>query len=207
MMGTVRNGRSRVDAAAPGELAGSMAAFTGRGWVFDEVDAWLAGGKRRFLLTGDAGTGKSTIAARLVEFSRGESPSGLPHLGEGFLSATHFCRAHEDQSLDPRRVFEHIALQLAAGEPGFREALLREAEQPGVIVSIAGTATAEHAVGAEVVGVRIGSLDLGRLSAREAFDRTLRRPLESFCAERSEPVVILIDALDEALSYEARPDL
>ncbi len=207
VMGALGNGESRVVVAEPAELAGSTAGFTGRGWVFDEADAWLARGERRFLLTGDAGTGKSTVAARLVAFSRGEPPSGRARLEKGFLSAAHFCRAREDRSLDPLRVFEHIALQLATGVPRFREALFREAEGRGVTVSITGTATAGHAVESEVTGVRIGMLDLAGLSAREAFDRCLRRPLESLYAERSEPVVILIDALDEALSYQARPNL
>jgi WD40 repeat protein len=192
----------------PADLALRSGEFTGRDWVFDAIDAWLtAGGERRFLLLGDAGTGKSAIAARLVEISRGEVVLAYQRLTKAFLSAAHFCRAREDQTIDPRRALEHISLQLAARYRRFGEALEQEAQRPGIALTITGTAVTQAAVQAEVSGVRIGSLDVGGLSARETFDRLLRRPLEVLCVDRQEPVVILIDGLDEALSYDGRTTL
>jgi DNA replication protein DnaC len=37
--------------------------FTGRQWVFDEIDLWLQESEKRFfILTGEPGVGKSAIA-------------------------------------------------------------------------------------------------------------------------------------------------
>ncbi len=46
--------------------------FVGRKWVFDEIDSWLSGEQQQnkpkyFILIGKAGTGKSAIAAKLIE--------------------------------------------------------------------------------------------------------------------------------------------
>ncbi|HET6715841.1 MAG TPA: hypothetical protein VFG90_01835, partial [Nitrososphaeraceae archaeon] len=49
--------------------------FSGREWVFTEIDNWLnydqVNRQRYFIITGKAGSGKSTIAARLIEISNG----------------------------------------------------------------------------------------------------------------------------------------
>src|SRR3712207_7460370 len=45
-----------------------------RSWVLDTVDAWLASGRRVLLITGTAGAGKSTIAARIVQMGGGNVP-------------------------------------------------------------------------------------------------------------------------------------
>ncbi len=38
--------------------------FTGRQWVFDDIDRWLQESEERFfILTGETGVGKSTIAS------------------------------------------------------------------------------------------------------------------------------------------------
>jgi len=50
--------------------------FVGRKWVFDEIDNWLNDEKQNkpkyFIVTGKAGSGKSTIAAKLIEISNGD---------------------------------------------------------------------------------------------------------------------------------------
>jgi len=58
-----------------------MLGFTGRTWVFEAVNNWLAqpDGSRFFALTGVPGSGKTAIASRLFQFARKEvlPPDGL----------------------------------------------------------------------------------------------------------------------------------
>ena len=80
--------------------------FTGRQWVFQAVDNWLASpdGPRFFLLSGEPGSGKTAVAARLWQLARGTiapSTGGLVHLTPGFLSAVHFCAAHDHRWIEP----------------------------------------------------------------------------------------------------------
>jgi WD40 repeat protein len=165
----------------PPELRERLDEFTGRGWVLDAVDAWLESPTRTLLITGTAGTGKSTVAARLAQVRE--------------LAYAHFCRAGDDATLDPLRFLERLGERLAAQVPGFAEELASEAK-----TEIAGTATAEQAAaGAQVVGVLIRELHVGSASPRLALDRLLRRPLER--AGAGERIVVLVDALDEALTY------
>jgi ABC-type glutathione transport system ATPase component len=46
--------------------------FTGREWVFKAIKNWLADidGSRYFLLTGEPGSGKTAIAARLSSYTQ-----------------------------------------------------------------------------------------------------------------------------------------
>src|SRR6476619_3434654 len=57
-------------------IANKTKDFVGRKWVFDEIDNWLNDNskdrKKYFIVTGKAGFGKSTIAAKLIEISRGD---------------------------------------------------------------------------------------------------------------------------------------
>ena len=85
--------------------------FTGRAWLFERLDQWLAKPRSRvFLITGDPGTGKSAILATLVHRN--------PHVG-----AFHFCVSSLADSLDPLRFVRSVAAQLASQMPGYRTAL------------------------------------------------------------------------------------
>ena len=56
--------------------------------------------------------------------------------------------------------------------------------------------------GSQVQNVVIHELCIGVLSARSTFDRVVRSPLEAlFASGFDRPVVLLVDALDEALTY------
>ena len=57
--------------------------FTGREWLFDEIDAWRVGSNERALLiTGDPGVGKSAVVAQLVHLNP-----------DGQVIAHHCCQA------------------------------------------------------------------------------------------------------------------
>ena len=49
--------------------------FSGRTWVFDRIHEWLVTPQKNrvFLLTGEPGSGKTAIAARLAQFSSGSA--------------------------------------------------------------------------------------------------------------------------------------
>ncbi len=184
-------------------IAEHTRAFSGRGWVFQAIDQWLADpeGLRLFLLCGGPGTGKSAIAARLVQLIEDQTAGELtPHLGQPGLSFYHFCEAFNDPTLDPMRFVKRLSLHMAASYPAFAQALTQvEARDPEIHVR---QQIREAAPGAVVAGVVIQNLHLGNLTAREAFDRVVRQPLEQLCTPDVQgTILIVVDALDAALAY------
>ena len=83
------------------ELARLARHFTGRVWLLDELAGWVDDptGSRVFLITGDPGTGKSAVIARLVD----RHPR---------VAAYHLCVASLADSLDPVRFVRSVAAQL-----------------------------------------------------------------------------------------------
>jgi WD40 repeat protein len=181
--------------------------FTGREWVFEAIDDWLADaeGARVFLLSGRPGTGKTAIAAQLVRMAEGEVPTQpYRHLGVGSTQFFHFCQAFHNDTLDPLRFTKALSLELARRYPAFAEALTRTGTQDSQIHvetrQKVGTASDQALlVGAIVV---VENLSIGNLSARVAFDRVVAGPLKQIPqAGAKESILILVDALDEALTY------
>jgi len=186
----------------PTHITDGLEDFTGRQWAFERLNAWLeTRNSHTFLITGEPGCGKSTIAARLVQFSAGEtSMVMLPHLAENCLTYAHFCQARFDSTLDPLRFVEALSRQLAYRYQPFAFALTQMYDQDITINATSIVGIAES--GSEVTGVVIKELHIGNLSARVAFDRLVRKPLEQLCtATFQETLLILVDALDEALTY------
>jgi archaellum biogenesis ATPase FlaH len=162
-------------------------AFIGRRWAIDRVDRWLGSDARLMVIAGDPGAGKSALVDRVAD------------LGD----AVYRCRAGQRSTGDPVRFAESIAEQLSASLRGFSEALMEvTAELSGRAgdVRITGTASAETAhAGASVAGV---SVTLTNASTDEALDRLVRRPLQRLSPAK--PPVVIVDALDEALTYRAQ---
>jgi hypothetical protein len=183
--------------------------FTGRKWVFQAINDWLADpeASRFFLITGEPGSGKTAIAAKLYQFSldcdRGTIPEGLINLKRHFLSASYFCSARDSWSVDPRAFTESLASQLASKYPKYREALAKKiSENQQIQINV----KLENVQAQNVAGVIV------RISSEfteTIFNLVIREPLEAMYRGEDQPdkAVILVDALDEALTYSGKVNI
>ena len=133
--------------------------FSGREWLFEEIDAWRVSGKDRVLLiTGDPGIGKSAIVAELVHRNPG-----------GQVLAYHCCQADTLETLQPGRFVRSIAAMIASDlaeyaeklkEPEVEEALseARAARDPGSALE-AGVLTPLQSLPAPADGARYLLID------------------------------------------------
>jgi len=101
--------------------------FTGRKWVFDEIDKWLAtpDAPHMLIITGEPGIGKTSIAAQLTRFSTGVKvpQTNYVYIGTGFLSAFHFCSARNGGWISPDSFTRSLSTQLSFRYPAFAQAL------------------------------------------------------------------------------------
>jgi len=92
------------------DLARHRSRFTGRDWLKAEVEGWLASTKRVLWITGDAGVGKSAIAAWLCD-----------HRPE--ITAYHFCHFDNTDRVDVRKALFSLAYQLSTQLPIYQDRL------------------------------------------------------------------------------------
>jgi hypothetical protein len=90
------------------DLARHLSRFTGRDWLMTEVEEWLASTKRVLWITGEAGVGKSAVAAWLCD----KRPE---------IVAYHFCRFNIAERVDARRVLFSLAYQLSTQLPIYQD--------------------------------------------------------------------------------------
>jgi hypothetical protein len=116
------------------------------------------------------------------------------------VKAAHFCQA-SSRNITPQAFAEGIANQLTGTVTGFGKALRDTLADDRV--SIVGTAQAGMATaGSSLTGVAIGRIDLGALGDELSFDRAFTQPLKKLYASgHGEPMLLLVDALDEADTY------
>jgi hypothetical protein len=86
--------------------------FTGRRWVFEEIDRWLndQNASRVFWISGGPGVGKTALSSYFAA-----------HRPE--VVAFHFCRHDNVQKRDPRRAVMSIAYQLSTQLPEYEQRL------------------------------------------------------------------------------------
>lgn len=162
-------------------VAKCVKAFTGREWVFAEIDRWLADpeGPTFFLITGEPGVGKSAMAARLTQVRK--------------LAAYHFCIARDVKTIDPVLFTRSIAFQLCQID-AFAQEVLKESKVDLNIVQ-----NVQENYG-QVIGSRIETLVINAPSGMAAFTHAVLQPLGALYAEGFEgQLVLLVDALDEAV--------
>lgn len=188
----------------PKRIAEHIDHFTGRTWLLREILDWWENRKdeRFFLLTGDPGTGKSMILAWLA----GYGPIPVTDEGQGQLAelrvwvkAWHFCIA-DSGNTDPKELARQVAEHLTRTVPGFGKALTATLAEQVRINSVLTDFTVQQ--GGSATGVYIGYLNLQGLSEELSFNRVLRDPLKQLYVDGyDQPMLLLIDGLDEALTY------
>src|SRR3982751_6083285 len=107
--------------------------FAGRKWVFDEIDNWLNNEEQNkpkyFIVTGKAGSGKSTIAARLIEVSNeiiGKNGTFFTFnkIKKGFIDSSYVISFKDNLSTDAKTLAKSISNQLASKNSQFAEELM-----------------------------------------------------------------------------------
>ena len=168
--------------------------FTGREWIFKEIDKWLLdpNGPRYFIITGKAGTGKTAIASRLVQFSNGEKQSNLKSIYKGFLDAEHFCSEQENLWSDARIFSINLSRQLIQSDSEFADCVLKD-NVPKIKNEMTNL-TADT-----IIGIMINELKVGQNRITDVFNNIVRYPLEILSKNHPyKRITILVDALDEA---------
>lgn len=175
---------------------GLLVNFTGREWLVERVRAWQADpyAKPFLLIQGTAGIGKSAFAAHLWRTQR-------------MVTAVHFCIAGRGGTTEPLTFVEVLSAQLAAALSGFAEVRRRviDAYARQTVQIQAEVQTGEVHPGGRVTGVAV-QFRLESIPPEQAFDLLIRRPLrEVAAAGELPPVLLLVDALDEALTHHTPP--
>ncbi len=94
-------------------IAAKREGFSGREWLFAEVEAWAANpASRALLIRADYGVGKSAFIAELVARNPG-----------GAVAAWHFCQHDTRETLRPGAFVRNLAGRLRDSLPAYREAV------------------------------------------------------------------------------------
>ena len=198
--------RDTVAIDPPRYVAESIDRLTGRTWLLPKLlDWWDNSQQRLLLLKGGPGTGKSMILAWLANHG---PPPGDPtvHMQlarlRRLVKAAHFCQA-SSRNLTPQAFAESIADQLTGGVTGFGDALAATLADR---VQITATQTiGTVASGGAATNLTIGHIDLSTLGDEPSFDRAFVRPLKKLYERgHREPMLLLVDALDEAQTYTGK---
>ena len=183
--------------------------FTGRTWLLPHLLKWLEqSDERMFILTGEPGTGKSMIVAWLA--GAGPLPGDAEALEQleqirSLVKAVHFCVAASG-SVSPTNFAENVANQLTHNVAGFNDALAATLEDRVRISTVQQIEKME--AGSSVTGVHIERLELGGLGEELSFEQALHRPLQKLCANGyNKPILLLVDVLDEAITYTGKINL
>lgn len=165
--------------------------FTGRDWIFREIDDWLNNKNERFfIVTGEPGVGKSAITAQLTKIRKD-------------VVAYHFCRAGNVETINPGRILRSLAAQLGEKLELYGEALANTIEPH--LLQIKVSIDVKEMSGGKITGVYIENLKPSDLENElEILIRAPLAELEKMYVQRQQKppalATILIDSLDEAIT-------
>lgn len=139
--------------------------------------------------------GKSAIAAQFIQNRRDKNN----------IAAYHFCIAGSGGTTEPNSVLQSLAAQLMEYFPDdYAEALVNTITPFHLSLSV--NITIENIKDSEVQGVVIKKLYASY--PQEVLDIVLRKPLNAISLSQTQKhVVILIDSLDEAATYDGKENL
>jgi hypothetical protein len=174
-----------------------MKGFQGRSHVLHKIDQWLAQRNQRFfILAGEPGIGKSSIAAHLIQTRK------------NIIVAHHFCHLGKKNTVYPSTVLRSVAAQLAKAFPYYFEALLNTIKPTlsgEVNINIGTIEDLEGKIQSTVQRFKIEKLNPSDIA--NELDILIRAPLAALpnLYEKNgetppEFAVILIDGLDIAVT-------
>jgi energy-coupling factor transporter ATP-binding protein EcfA2 len=180
----------------PNDIARRAENFAGRLWVLQEVLDWLDKGTERFfLITGEPGSGKTTLTAWLA--GAGIPPEDLEaaHSLERVRNAwhaAHFCLAEGRRgTVNPACFAQSLAKQLADRHEDYAKAAL-QILAPEITIS----QQARENRG-QMVGAHIENLIVGHANVEDIYERVVCEPLKTICERQPNLCIfILVDALD-----------
>jgi hypothetical protein len=186
-------------AGLPDDLSERVRDFSGRGWVLRRIADWLDHEESSlFLLTGEPGTGKSALAARLLQISQGHAEDGPTDLAQTVALAW-FCQYSKTLTLDPIEFISALSGRLASISPVFLDALADAEANTEIRIDVKQVVDVAEA-GATVTGVVIQVS--GGISRRAAFARLILKPLQALLDTGwRQRFVVLVDAVDESVGY------
>ncbi len=167
--------------------------FTGREWLVEKARTWLSHPNPSpfLIITGAPGIGKSAFSAHLWRHE------GIPH-------AVHFCIGGKGGTTDPLSFVGSIAEQLSFKLPEFAQALIdAQSVYPSSKIKVNVHQRFNTVEGGQITGVIIQNLEISGMSPQMAFEWFFRRPLRTIAGSgKLNQTVILVDALDEALTHK-----
>jgi hypothetical protein len=159
--------------------------FTGRQWLAEEIDNWLNMRDEQFLiLTGEPGIGKSAFIAHLIQ-SRKD------------IAAYHFCRDGDFSTIDPIYLSKSLASQFAPFFTDWSKSFLAQTNSK---INVNINLNIESVTDSLIRDIVIE--DYSFSDALAGWDLILK-PLSNLSVAPSQPILILIDALDGAMTFDA----
>lgn len=164
--------------------------FIGREWIFQKIEEWIENYcEGFFILTGEAGIGKSAVAARLIQYRQD-------------IAAYNFCIAGRNSTITPCSVLRSFAAQLGENLPGYGLALSNTINPSRLSVKV--NIDVKTMTGGKITGVIIDKLNFA--NTKQEIESLLTAPL-SIMKAPSRPILILLDSLDEAFTYSTSENL